>query len=253
MHWYDGVTGEPRYEIPKASGKGLKVPTLADAKKLGFVPSVTSVLRILDKPGLDIWAEEQAILAALTHPLAQADMPHAERLSIIRQDAKAQAQKAAETGTAIHDAVEWFLREGRESDLYAPHARGAKALVDEITGSQSWKVEAWLPGGLRYGGKCDLHNADWLIDFKTKEFTQRDIDSGKLQGWPEQHVQLVAYDHGFGGARRRLANVFISTSAPGLAYWYQWPDEKYDVALKQWHATLDCWYAWKWRDYETSD
>ena len=41
-HWYD-KEGEPRYTIIGANGKERNT-TLRDAKKKGYVPSVTSVL-----------------------------------------------------------------------------------------------------------------------------------------------------------------------------------------------------------------
>jgi hypothetical protein len=243
VHWYDGQTGEPRYETTYADGRPGKTPDLRDARKYGWAPGVTSVLGILDKPGLNNWKIDQAILAALTCPLAS--VPPSEALNVIKRDAEEQSKKAMQRGTDIHDAIEkFFLYEGARSCIpnqYYEHAKATDKCVFENTDSITWNVEAWLPGGLGYGGRCDLHNDEYLIDFKTKEFGPDD----KVQGWPEQEVQLVAYDFGFGGPRRRLVNVFVSSTVPGLVHWYEWPEKGYDAAVKKWQATLACWWAWK--------
>ena len=246
MHWYRINDGSPCYEIPYADGRPGKTPTLADARKLKLTPSVTSVLGILDKPGLNTWKVDQAILAALTNPVIHDQMPQAEMLSVIRKDAEEQSKQAMQRGTDIHDAIEktWA---GLGTFQYQEHAEATVSLVQshQPAGETQWNVEAHLPGGLPYGGRCDLHSDEFLIDFKTKEFTAEDVKAGKVKRWPEQEVQLVAYDLGFGGPRRRLVNVFVSASVPGLVHWFEWPATGYDAAVRKWNATLNCWMAWK--------
>ena len=53
MHWYDRE-GKPQHFVPSKNGK-LRASTLRDARKHGWMPSVTSVLDIMAKPGLDQW------------------------------------------------------------------------------------------------------------------------------------------------------------------------------------------------------
>ena len=245
MHWYDNITGEPRYEIPYADGRPGKTPTLTDARKLNLVPSVTSVLGILDKPGLNTWKVDQAVLAALTNPVIHDGMPQDEMLAIIRRDAEAYSKMAMQRGSDIHDTIEKCFAGTPYANEYVPHASAAIDLIYMTAGAQYWQVEAHLPGGLGYGGRCDLYNDEYLVDFKTKEFNEHDIDAGKVKGWPEQEVQLVAYDLGFGGGPRRLVNVFVSTTVPGLVHWFEWPAKNYDNAVEKWWATLNCWYAWR--------
>ena len=64
-HWYF-PDGTPLHQVPRADGKGSRPTSLRDARKLGLFPSVTNVLSILAKPGLEAWKQEQAILAART-------------------------------------------------------------------------------------------------------------------------------------------------------------------------------------------
>src|SRR3982750_1919915 len=72
-HWYL-PDGTPFYEVEKKDGSGKRPATLADARKAGALPSVTNVLGVLAKPGLDAWRIEQGIVAALTLP-RRADEP----------------------------------------------------------------------------------------------------------------------------------------------------------------------------------
>lgn len=55
-HWYF-PDGTPLHEVPRADGKGQRPTSLRDARKLGLFPSVTNVLSILAKPGLDAWKQ----------------------------------------------------------------------------------------------------------------------------------------------------------------------------------------------------
>ena len=66
-HWYLS-SGEPYHEVVRADGNGMRPVTLRDARKVNALPSVTNILSVLAKPGLDAWKQEQAILAALTLP-----------------------------------------------------------------------------------------------------------------------------------------------------------------------------------------
>ena len=50
MHWYD-TNGNPQYEIKRKDGR-MRATTLRDARKYGWVPSVTTVMDIVGSPGL---------------------------------------------------------------------------------------------------------------------------------------------------------------------------------------------------------
>jgi hypothetical protein len=199
------------------------------------------VLGILDKPGLNNWKVEQAILAALTCPVNTAGLPQSELLSVVKRDAEEQSKAAMQRGTDIHDAIEKTFAGEPCPVGYDLHAESAVATVYELGGDSGWNVEAHLPGGLEYGGRCDLYSDEYLIDFKTKEFGPDD----KVQGYFEQELQLVAYDLGFGGPRRQLVNVFVSASVPGLVRWCPWKPEGYDKAAAKWKAILELWYLLK--------
>jgi hypothetical protein len=54
--------------MPTADGSGERPTTIRDAKRLGLYPSVTSILGVLAKPGLEKWKLDQVALACLRTP-----------------------------------------------------------------------------------------------------------------------------------------------------------------------------------------
>ena len=62
-HWYT-QEGEPMYTLIGANGKERNT-TLRDAKSLGLVPSVTTILGMVAKPALENWKITQAIKSAI--------------------------------------------------------------------------------------------------------------------------------------------------------------------------------------------
>jgi hypothetical protein len=64
LHWYDRH-GRPCYEVMSKPGV-MRPTTLRDARKLNLVPSVTNIIRCAAAPGLEIWKQQQVMMAALT-------------------------------------------------------------------------------------------------------------------------------------------------------------------------------------------
>lgn len=213
-HWYDRE-GNPRYTMIGANGKERNT-TLRDARKLNFLPSVTTVMGVYPKPALIAWKEKQILMAALTSTRLENETDEAY-MARIMSDAHEQAKTAAEKGTAIHGAIERYVL-GQEIDpeflSYVTSTR--KSLVEffgeDIT--SRCEVEKSFASSLGYGGKVDLHSKelDFVLDVKTKEFA-KDV---KILAWDEHKMQLEAYRHGLGMPTARMINVFISTSVPGL-------------------------------------
>src|SRR5262250_1044469 len=126
-HWYL-QDGRPFHEIAKKDGSGNRPVTLADARKVLAFPSVTNVLGVLAKPGLDAWKIEQGIMAALTLPRREDEALDSFAHRVVT-DMSAQVENAAEFGTAIHHACEVYaLNKQMPEDpkLYA-HLEGWKA------------------------------------------------------------------------------------------------------------------------------
>src|SRR5690606_5784647 len=155
-HWYDRQ-GKPCYEQPTQKG-GLRATNLRDARKLGLVPSVTTVLSVIDKPALGTWKVKQGILAALTLP-RQPDESEDAWLARILTDSGEQAKAAAEEGTRIHDQCERALKGLSVIEDYRPHVEGVKACLAELFPDVTdWVPEQSFAHPLGYGGKVDLHS-----------------------------------------------------------------------------------------------
>ena len=207
-HWYN-QHGEPCYTICGANGK-MRNTTLRDARKHGFVPSVTTILGVADKPALTAWKVDQALMAALTLPRVDGESldDFKKRAAM---DAKQQAIDAADEGTRIHGAIEASYR-GEDVPLqYVETVSAVRKAVSEAFPNNNWLPEKSFCSPMGYGGKVDLHSPCVVADFKTKEFGPGD----KVIAYDEQIMQLDAYRHGLGYPAATMANVYVSRTHPG--------------------------------------
>lgn len=203
-HWY-AKDGSPAYtQIGKDGNE--RPTTLRDARKLELLPSVTTIIGLAAKPGLDAWKEDQTILACLTMPRIEGES-EADYIARLKADSRAQAKKARERGTEIHGAIEEGFRmmeDGQTShNLYF---RAAKTTLEVTCGDVRWSAEKSFSNG-RYGGKVDLHNDDFLIDIKT---TEKDVEC--LKAWDEHAMQLAAYDNGLGHPGRKCGILYFNAN-----------------------------------------
>ena len=216
-HYYE-QDGSPAYKVPYADkSKGMRNTTLRDARKLSLVPSVTTILKVLPKPGLDNWKQEQMFYAALT--LTRKDRETDEQFyGRVVHDSREQARKAAEKGTAIHGAIQIAIEGEYEGDhKYEKYVLAVCLWINKEFGDDAqWISERTFAHSLGFGGAVDLHSPQVIIDFKTKDFDQADIDNGKIKGWPEQGMQLAAYREGVEHPKIKRINLFISRNNPGL-------------------------------------
>jgi hypothetical protein len=200
-HWYT-KDGTPAYTTNGKTGE--RPTTLRDARKLGLLPSVTTINGLLSKAGLDTWKQQQVLLAALTLPRSENE-PEQEWLSRVMQDSKATGREAAERGTAIHAVIEAYF-----DQVYMPEKPAYLDAIDSALknafGEQLWLSEKSFGHPLGFGGKCDLMaKSGFVVDFKTKE-----TDLDKVDVYFEHEMQLAAYREGFGLPTARCAIVFVN-------------------------------------------
>ena len=208
-HWYR-PDGSPAYTVPRADGKGERNTTLRDARKLGLLPSVTTIIRCAAAPGLERYRYKSLGLALLTLPRLPDESEDAFLIRAER-DAAEHAKQAAERGTAIHGAVERFYRQQAISRYYDEFVFWIDAVantIDPICGDQEWSAERSFATDA-YGGKVDLHSDGWLLDVKTKDGP---LDDQTL--CDEQIMQLAAYRYGLGIYQARCGIVFVRRDAP---------------------------------------
>lgn len=163
------------------------------------VVSVTSALKVLDKPALLSWAEacgaEGAALLAARGELA--DVHPSGAIDVVRMNGlgmEAKRDAGATRGTATHEVLELWARERAVPNLsdFPGEIRGY------VQGLCGWLVTAnpkpssveRFVGSLEhhYGGRLDLRaeidGRDCVIDLKT---------SPKGRIYPEAHAQARAY------------------------------------------------------------
>ena len=200
-HWYK-KDGSPAYTTIGKTGE--RATTLRDARKLGLLPSTTGVIRQLSSAGLDLWKQQQVLLAALTLPRLP-DEPETEWLKRVMQDSRATGREAAERGTAIHAIIQtWF--EGVYVPEKPPYINKILETLENAFGKQLWLSEKSFGHPLGYGGKCDLMaKTGFVVDFKTK-----DTDLDKVDVYFEHEMQLAAYREGLGVPTARCAIVFVN-------------------------------------------
>ncbi len=217
-HWYTRE-GAPAHTQPTASGDGDRTTTIRDAKKLGLLPSVTSILGILDKPQLTVWKIGQALQAADANPREPNESVE-YWVKRVTDAAFQQVEEAAEMGTRIHAALDAaFAGQGIEPDL----AAYIQPVMDWIqkTGIVIKERELRLLN-LRegYAGPTDViftfgKQGRGVLDYKTKKTRVGE----KVMAYLEHKVQLSAYAAAYWGEAKLddvlCANVFISSTEPG--------------------------------------
>lgn len=229
-HWYS-VKGEPRYGA-----------SLREARKELLLPSVTEVLNIMAKPGLEAWKQEQAILSALTLPRSKGERDDEFARRIV-EDSKSQSKQATEFGSAIHAACETInletipILDSKIADFVASYESWKKHNIKAIRQAEFCIVN--LADG--YAGKCDLLAetclGDTVIDIKTQGI------KGKVRFYETWGMQLAAYARPLGV--KAAMSVVIPSHRPGDVECKIWPnlDELYG-------AFKNCLELWMFdRDY----
>jgi len=242
-HWYDKVTGEPVYEVPRAKGNGTRPTTLADAKKLNLAGSVTSVLGLLDKPNLVRYKINQAIDAVIARPLDILD-DQKEWRKVIFKLSEAKGKQAANIGDQIHNALENYYKEGVLSGEFSVICHKAIELIDCTFGFLEWTPEAHFAHPLGFGGKCDLHfsgNDEYpngiIIDFKTKQTD----NFSNVKAYPEHCMQLAAYREGLKLPRAECYNLFIGANRPNELLLHKWNEVECTKSYTMFCHLLNYW------------
>jgi hypothetical protein len=200
-HWYCS-DGTPAYTIIGKNGKERNT-NVKDARELGLVPSVTTIIGQLAKPGLDRWKNEQLLLAALTLPRQDAEA-ESDWLERVMTDSRSTGKEAAERGTRMHGVLENFYRR-KEIGILPFYVIEVDRTITAHFGAQQWAAEASFAHPQGFGGKIDLNGSNVVIDFKSKVG-----DISKVKPYHEQIMQLAAYRVGLGMPDARCANVYFN-------------------------------------------
>lgn len=248
-HWYK-PDGTACYEVPRTDGKGMRTPTLRDARKLGLVPGQGAVVGVLARPGLEAWKQEQAILAALTLPRQQGESLEDFAHRVV-EDAGAEGKSTARAGQEIHaEIMEWICKPFLPCFL-TPHP-ALDAYINWHRANISEKPEAKIlteyssASPLGFGCRIDIvatHiNGDPLIvDIKTKETKP----GKKVEPYETWGLQLAANALALGKlSAPRLFNVVLSRNEPGRLEVVDWSDQ-YEKLCEIFRMLL---WVWQWQN-----
>ncbi len=232
-HWYL-QDGRPFHQIAKKDGSGNRAVTLADARKVLALPSVTNILGVLAKPGLDAWKIEQGIMAALTLP-RNADEPLDTFARRVVTDMSEQVEKAADFGTAIHAACEAYAinKELPTDQAVLGFIRDWVRWFDENVERIDCVEQVVVHPTALYAGRVDMiakiKDLGWcVVDFKTqkvKRSAKGEPKAAFYEAWP---LQLAAYRQAAlassGKYLTGLVSVVIDSVEPGPVHVKVWAD-----------------------------
>lgn len=240
-------TGEPFYTMRNAAASEregvevLRAVTIKDAFKAGAYRSVTNVLGVLDKPGLDDWKQEQCVLSALTLPRleGETDQDFAKRALA---DADEQSRKARDAGTRLHELATSWLQTGRiatesgEERLLAPFQAWCNSNLHSNDGLVMPPECVMVNHTHGYAGRVDIparfaDGSIGILDLKGQD-VKRDKKTGapKPAFYDEWAMQLAAYSRCIFADGSypppmpwRLLSLVIDRNEPGL-YVKEWTD-----------------------------
>lgn len=209
-HWYT-PQGEAKHWVEKKDGSGNRPTTIADARKLGLLPSVTTVLNALAKPALTKWLIDTAVNAVLTTPRQPGEDLDAFKARALTVDAEEEASKARDLGTDIHQAIEDGCAGKQVPDDLL---RVAKPALDFIRSLGEIVASEIVLVGEGYAGKCDLivRSKDGLGVTDVKSCKKLPKSS-----WPDHRLQTAAYAAAYQTAAVAwTGNLYVCTSTDAL-------------------------------------
>jgi len=259
----------PVYELPnKTDPNKTHQPTIRDARIVNerghhlrvddlvvvhLLPSVTTILGVMNRDGLNNWKVSKMLEAAALTPYAGGGIDAWQEE--IRESAMAEVGVAADLGTAIHDGLEAaFAKKSREAVPEAvrkyvyPVLDWEDSIDMEITFSELPVCN--LKQG--YAGKTDKlfswgKNGVGILDYKSRKSTRGRDGQVRFASYETEPLQLAAYaaaHYGEDYVKAGLvlaANVMISTSHPGDI-----DVVKYDNLDEHYQAFLNVCALWRY-------
>lgn len=241
-HWYT-PDGKPMHSVPYAGKReGERATTVADARKMGLLPSVTGVMSVLSAPGLENWKMETLLDHASRNPWSELDEPLEYWKKRVKDGAFQKNIAVMDLGSRIHSALE---TEDVPDDL-APYVLPVfeKLKAEDITQTQREIVLANADEG--FAGRTDALIVKGLVsgvlDFKSKE-TKKDEP---VRAYYNHGMQLAAYGATAYGREALgslcLVNIFVSTTEPGrVEFVYHKPEVQADL----YETFLHCCAIWR--------
>jgi hypothetical protein len=266
-HAYDR-DGNSRHQVPYKDKKRVgefRNTTIKDIRENGWLPSVSSILSVMAKKGLDGWIKEQVAQASWEigtngWRMKEGDLDERERwINVVLEQAEARMTRARDLGTGIHASIEKYLElvDWAKRDIaleekghYAYIEAARNALTELGVWGQPFESERTFASPLGYGGTVDFSAGMLMADFKCVDRLDKKLD------YPDRCAQLCAYctgtresvmngqkiDDFYTISQCRLVNIFISTSEPGKYLIHECSTEEKEHG---WALFSACFTLWK--------
>ena len=223
---------------------------MADARKLGLLPSVTTVLKVIAKPGLESWKLEQAIMASLTLPRKKNEATEDFAKRVV-EDMESEAANAADTGKLIHAAIEQYAKTGKIEPEHMSVIRHVVAFRRWMrsTGATVIASEKVVVAD-GYAGTADLLVAipgigTVLVDVKSQYVKDDKKGQPNPNFYEEWCYQLTAYadamEHQELMPIDAVASLVMDKNKPGRYHAQVWSDEDRQRALAAFNAAFRIW------------
>ena len=240
-HWYD-AEGRSAHVILGKNGKERNT-TVADARKMGLLPSVTSLQGILHKEQLVSWRIEQAIMSALTLPKEEGE-DLGEYAKRVVKDSKEQTTKAADHGSAMHACMEDILlgRPVSKDEKLAPYIKTFTEWAEKNVEKTYWCEKSLVGAG--YAGRCDAYVklrgiGDAIIDLKNRKINPKAIPFYENSDCP----QLWAYRSASENPQAACVSIVLASNDSSKLMTKVWDDDELYQAGIGFNALLKVW-AW---------
>ena len=256
-HYYNYDGDACHTQATKAGAKNkTRATTVADARKLKLLPSVTTVFDVISKPFLTEWQIKEALKVAYKSPAGRLEGEE-EWITYVREKASQQVGMAADLGTNVHKAIEMALntqewaQELKQYVLPTLDIVRGMAIHEQVSESVTVNPEIGYAGCVDLAGwmkdadsMVDIPTVPVIVDFKTKKTKVGvKIDISETYPW-----QLAAYHVSkFGKGQRELhpfakaALVFISSTEPGRVETVWFDREQLNHAWECFKATHKLW------------
>lgn len=214
-HYYD-LGGGTRYEVIGKNGK-KRGTNIADARKNGWVPSVTTIMDVQSKPALIMWLQNQLIEACINTPFYGALWTKEEYKKYLIGQSKRVGEEAAAKGNYIHDKLEQWAIDGFATDVTEDIQQAVDLVHKEFPGYIFYPEQSFAHKD-GFGGKVDLWGKNEeghcvIIDYKTKDKTSLK----DMVQFDDHRIQLAAYQRGLQlPENTRRFNLFISVHPDSL-------------------------------------
>lgn len=243
-HWYT-ANGEPVHTRPNKDGQGEHSTNLVDARKLRLFPSVTNVLGILGKPGLEKWKVKQILLAMMRWPKKddEATEPYFDR---VIDEAFKQVDDAQDTGKGMHASMMAALQGRSIDEQYRPYVDKVFAFFDregiECQTSEQTIVnhEFGFAGTMDFGGM--MRDMPLVLDWKTR----KTLPGKPIISYEVQPMQVASYGATYWAMRWNEGvlggNIYISSTEPGRIELIPYSVERMRM---EWESFKHCCAIWQ--------